>query len=88
MYYKARNAVYRVRLMPFPVPRNVALALVRGGTIMRCSENPIGDPPLFRVVLNYAMFARPGLKGGGPGSQKPKNVLNKNLRSFWVSSLI
>ena len=32
-------------------------------------------PPLFRVVLNYAMFARPGLKGGGPGSQKLKKVL-------------
>ena len=39
---------------------NVGLALVRRGTIMRCSGNPIGDPPLFRVVLNYAMFAGRG----------------------------
>ena len=36
---------------------------------MRCSENPIQDPPLFRVVLNYAMFARPGLKAGGRGAK-------------------
>ena len=50
----------------------VAPALVNGGTVMRCSGDPIQDPPLFRVVLNYAMFARPGLTGGGPGSQKPK----------------
>ena len=40
---------------------NVALGLVRRGTIMRCSGNLIGDPPFFRVVLNYATFARPGL---------------------------
>ena len=39
---------------------NVGLALVGGGTIMRCSGNPIGDPPLFRAVLNYAMFAGRG----------------------------
>ena len=55
---------------------------------MRCSGNPIQDPPLFRVVLNFAMFARPGLKGGGPGSQKLKTVLNKKLRNLLVSSLI
>ena len=27
---------------------------------MRCFRNLIGDPALFRVVLNYAMFAGPG----------------------------
>ena len=39
---------------------NVAPGLVRGGTIMRFSGNLIGDPPLIRVVLNYAMFAGRG----------------------------
>ena len=62
--------------------------LVDGTAIMRCSENLIQNPPLFRVVLNYAMLARPGLKGGGPGSQKLKTVVNKKLRNFLVSSLI
>ena len=44
-------------------------------------------PPLFRAVLNYAMFTRPGLKGGGPGSQKLKNTLNKKLRIFWCPAI-
>ena len=39
---------------------NVGLALVGGGTIMRCSGNLIGDPPIDRVGLNNAMFAGRG----------------------------
>ena len=55
---------------------------------MRCSENLIQNPPLFRVAHNYAMLSRLGLKGGGPGSQKLNKVLNKKLRVLLVSSLI
>ena len=39
---------------------------------MRFSDPLIQNPPLFRGVHNYAMLSRPGLKGGGPGSQKLK----------------
>ena len=67
---------------------NVAPALVDETAIMRCSENLIQNPPLFRLVHNYAMLSRLGLKGGGPGSQKLKKVLNKKLRVILVSSLI
>ena len=54
---------------------------------MRFSDPLIQNPPLFRVVHNYAMLSRLGLKGGGPGSQKLKQVLNKKLRVFWCPAL-
>ena len=59
-----------------------------GTTILRFSDPLIQNPPLFRVVHNYAMLSRLGLKGGGPGSQKQnKKVLNKNLRICWCPAL-
>ena len=59
---------------------------MRRGTIMRCSGNPIGDPH----CLGWSSIMRclpAGLKGGGPGSQKLKAVLNKKLRIFWCPAL-
>ena len=41
---------------------------------MPFSDPVIQNPPLFRGLHNYAMLSRPGLKGGGPGSQKLKKL--------------
>ena len=55
---------------------------------MRFSDPLIQNPPLFRVVHNYAMLSRLGLKGGAGEPKTKKQVLNKKLRIFLVSSLI
>ena len=65
------------------MPRLMLHRFSEKGTIMRFSGNLFGDPPFDEGGPQLCDVAGPGLKGGEPGSQNLKKVLDGRLRIFW-----